>query len=199
MGEPGLTLAQIKQRMGQIPSRDPEDPAFRRYRYLRHGSRLLLGLAAPATEARQWGVQLMTQLRRSCSLESPLPRLRPSGRWLSFRGFRLRAPGDGFAPRRRASGKKRCFPRLALRAPVGELARWLGRVGLLGWAGGVYRRCLPKPDWLVMEPWGWGSCANPALLRHSTSRLVAAFSSALQTLEVFYRGVDNPASLERLL
>ena len=123
MGEPGLTLAQIKARMGQIPSRDPQDPAFRRYRYLRHGSRLLLGLAAPAVEARRWGVQLLEQLQRSCALELPLPRLRPSGRWLSFRGFRLRAPGQGFAPQRGGRGKKRCFPRLALRAPVGELAR----------------------------------------------------------------------------
>jgi hypothetical protein len=132
-GEPGLDLGAVRERMSRTPSRDPQDPHFRRHRYLRHGSRLLLGMAAPAKEARRWSEQLLQQLEQDCGLRPPLPRLRPSSCWLSFRGFRLRAPPlKSSAPRRGYSAGERCFPRLALRAPVGRLARWLGRVGLLG-------------------------------------------------------------------
>ena len=47
--------------------------------------------------------------------------------------------------------------------------------------------------------WSWQACANPALLRSSTHRLVEAFEAAYRSLEGYYRGVDNPVALVRLI
>jgi hypothetical protein len=47
--------------------------------------------------------------------------------------------------------------------------------------------------------WSWQACANPALLRSSTHRLVETFQAAYRCLESYYRGVDNPVALVRLI
>lgn len=195
--EVGLSRGELQRRLTLIPSRDTRDPTFRRHRYLRHGSLLLLGVAAPATQARCWARRLAAEASAACGQPLPPPRLRSSSAPLLFRGFRLRCapPGAGgtAAPRR---GRRRCTPRLSLRLPTSRLAALLGRGGLLSWGGeGIGLRDLLEGR----SPHGWQSGVNRSLLRHGSNQLLRAFGEALSTTAAYYRGVDNAPQLLRLL
>lgn len=138
-GEVGLDQQQLQQLLRSTPSRDPRDANFRRHQYLRHGSLLLLGVAAPPDQARLWGRQLVEQLAALGLPGLRPPRPRSSSLPLLFRGFRLRCAGlrsrspskgqpcSGYTPR--------SSPRLSLKLPTADLCARLGRSGLLQWGG----------------------------------------------------------------
>jgi hypothetical protein len=199
--EVGLSFQRLQGLLRTTPSRDPRDPVFRRHYYLRHGSLLLLGVAAPPDQAKRWSRRLVEQLAGVGfpGLRPPSPR--SSSRPLLFRGFRLRCPGtrssspsDGAD---RSGRPPRGTPRLRLRLPSSALGVLLGRAGLLRWGGEEGPH--PADAALGRRAHGWQSGANPALLRHSTPRLLRLFGEALSTTAFYYRGVDNPKDLERLL
>jgi hypothetical protein len=220
----GLSYGQLQWLLRCHPSRDPQDPNFRRHCYLRHGSTLLLGLAAPAGLARFWSRRLVQQLQQHCGLLSPPPPLRASTAPLFFRGFRLRsaARGSVVSPPTVGSGGFRAgeageacrhhprpegHPRLSLKLPSAKLAALLGRAGLLHWGGRQHRQGYwesfgsapafpPQP---LKRSAGWRPTAAAGLLRHSSEALILIFGRVLATLAAYYRGVDNPAELLTLL
>jgi group II intron reverse transcriptase/maturase len=53
----------------QLPSRDPNDPGYRRLRYIRYADDMLLGFAGPQAEAEQIKQQLATYLSETLHLE----------------------------------------------------------------------------------------------------------------------------------
>lgn len=197
----GLSYTALHHRLRSTPSQDPRDAVFRRHRYLRHGSLLLLGVVAPPVQARRWGRELVEQLARLGLPEQRPPRLRCSSRPLLFRGFRLRCPGQrSRSPSRRpiAAGgvRPRGSPRLSLKLPASLLFRRLGAGGLLRWGGeGLH----PEDRALGRQPHCWQSRVQPALLRHSSGQLLQLFGRALAATAFYYRGVDNPRTLLRLL
>ena len=63
------TARQLNQRAQAIPSRDPNDPNFRRLRYVRYADDFLLGFAGPKVEAEDIKSQLAIFLREALKLE----------------------------------------------------------------------------------------------------------------------------------
>lgn len=59
----------LRQQAQRIPSRDPEDPAFRRLWYCRYADDFLLGLTGPKQEAAEIKHQIATFLQRELKLE----------------------------------------------------------------------------------------------------------------------------------
>ena len=54
--------------MQQLPSGNPNDPGYRRLRYLRYADDILLGLIGPVTEAEEIKARLTTFLSRELKL-----------------------------------------------------------------------------------------------------------------------------------
>ena len=63
------TARLLRQRMRRLPSKDPQDPGFRRLRYSRYADDHLLGFIGPKAEAEQIKDQLATFLREELKLE----------------------------------------------------------------------------------------------------------------------------------
>ena len=63
------TAHKLRQQAQQMPSRDPNDPHFRRLWYCRYADDWLLGFSGPRHEAEQIKVQLMEFLREPLTLE----------------------------------------------------------------------------------------------------------------------------------
>ncbi|WP_328875478.1 reverse transcriptase domain-containing protein [Streptomyces sp. NBC_00287] len=59
----------LRQRMGSLPSSDPNDPGYRRLRYIRYADDHLLGFAGPKAEAEQIKQRLAQFLRDELRLE----------------------------------------------------------------------------------------------------------------------------------
>ncbi len=60
---------QLRKQMQQLPSVDPQDPGYRRLRYVRYADDFVLGFIGPKAEARQVKESLETFLRDSLKLE----------------------------------------------------------------------------------------------------------------------------------
>ena len=60
---------QLLRKAQQLPSRDPNDPSYRRLRYIRYADDMLLGFAGTRAEAVQIKHQLATYLRETLHLE----------------------------------------------------------------------------------------------------------------------------------
>ena len=60
---------QLRKQMQQLPSVDPQDPGYRRLRYVRYADDFVLGFIGPKAEARQVKESLETFLRESLKLE----------------------------------------------------------------------------------------------------------------------------------
>ena len=67
-GHHALAL-QLRKQMQQLPSVDPQDPGYRRLRYVRYADDFVLGFIGPKAEARQVKESLETFLRDSLKLE----------------------------------------------------------------------------------------------------------------------------------
>jgi hypothetical protein len=67
-GDPAAVRALRKQRRG-LPTGDPQDPGYRRLRYLRYADDILLGFAGPKTEAEEIKRRLGQFLRDELKLE----------------------------------------------------------------------------------------------------------------------------------
>ncbi len=63
---------ELKRQMRAIPSRDTQDPTFRRLRYVRYADDFLLGFVGPRAEAEEIKRQLETFLRDNLKLELSL-------------------------------------------------------------------------------------------------------------------------------
>jgi hypothetical protein len=63
------TARQLKQQAQKLPSRDPNDPDYRRLRYVRYADDFLLGFAGPKAEAREIKRRLVTFLKDALKLE----------------------------------------------------------------------------------------------------------------------------------
>lgn len=63
------TVRQLRQQLRSLPSGDPEDPGYRRLRYVRYADDILLGFAGPKAEAEQIKHRLATFLRDDLNLE----------------------------------------------------------------------------------------------------------------------------------
>ena len=61
--------AQLRKQMQQIPSYDPQDPGYRRLRYVRYADDFVLGFIGPKAEAEQIRESLRTFLRDTLKLE----------------------------------------------------------------------------------------------------------------------------------
>jgi hypothetical protein len=59
----------LRQRLRELPSKDPNDPSYRRLRYIRYADDHLLGFAGPKTEAEQIKQRLAEFLRNDLKLE----------------------------------------------------------------------------------------------------------------------------------
>jgi len=59
----------LRRQMRQLPSYDPDDPAYRRLRYLRYADDFLLGFSGPRSEAEEIKQQLKEFLRDDLNLE----------------------------------------------------------------------------------------------------------------------------------
>jgi group II intron reverse transcriptase/maturase len=59
----------LKQQMQQLPSLDPEDPDFRRLKYVRYADDFILGFAGPKSEAEEIKQKLEAFLREQLKLE----------------------------------------------------------------------------------------------------------------------------------
>ena len=70
-----LMAAQLRKQMQQLPSYDPQDPGYRRLRYVRYADDFALGFIGPKAEAEQIKESLETFLRDTLKLE--LSRKRP--------------------------------------------------------------------------------------------------------------------------
>ena len=64
-----VEAAQLRKQMQQLPSRDPQDPGYRRLRYVRYADDFVLGFSGPKAEARQVKESLATFLRDTLKLE----------------------------------------------------------------------------------------------------------------------------------
>jgi group II intron reverse transcriptase/maturase len=60
---------QLLRELRKLPSRDPDDPGYRRLRYVRYADDFLLGFAGPRSEAEEIKQRLGTFLRDSLKLE----------------------------------------------------------------------------------------------------------------------------------
>lgn len=60
---------QVRKQQQQLPYFDPEDPGYRRLRYVRYADDFMLGLAGPEAEAEEIKEQLRTFLREELKLE----------------------------------------------------------------------------------------------------------------------------------
>jgi group II intron reverse transcriptase/maturase len=60
---------QLRRRMRSLPSLDPQDPGYRRLRYVRYADDTLLGFAGPKTEAEEIKQRLTRFLREELKLE----------------------------------------------------------------------------------------------------------------------------------
>ncbi|MGQ0775488.1 MAG: reverse transcriptase domain-containing protein [Pseudonocardiales bacterium] len=63
------TTRTLRRRLRCIPSRDPQDPSYRRLRYVRYADDLLLGFAGPKVEAQRIKDQIAAFLRDELKLE----------------------------------------------------------------------------------------------------------------------------------
>lgn len=63
------TARQLRQTYQQMPSRDPQDPNFRRLKYCRYADDFLLGFVGPKAEARTIKQQLTLFLREELDLD----------------------------------------------------------------------------------------------------------------------------------
>ena len=61
--------AQLRKQMQQLPSSDPQDPGYRRLRYVRYADDFVLGFSGPKAEAKEIRESLKTFLRDSLALE----------------------------------------------------------------------------------------------------------------------------------
>jgi hypothetical protein len=59
----------VRQRMTSLPSADPNDPSYRRLRYIRHADDHLLRFTGPKAEAEQIKKRLAVFLREELKLE----------------------------------------------------------------------------------------------------------------------------------
>jgi group II intron reverse transcriptase/maturase len=62
-------VRQLRKQQRSLPSRDPDDPGYRRLRYLRYTDDTLLGFAGPKAEAQEIKQRLATFLRDDLKLE----------------------------------------------------------------------------------------------------------------------------------
>lgn len=62
-------VRELRKRMRRLPSRDPNDPGYRRLRYNRYADDHLLGFTGPKAEAEQIKQRLTTFLRETLKLE----------------------------------------------------------------------------------------------------------------------------------
>ncbi len=69
--EKGLTreAAKVRKQQQQIPSKDPNDPEYRRLRYVRYADDFLLGFVGPEAEAEEIKEQLRNFLQEELKLE----------------------------------------------------------------------------------------------------------------------------------
>jgi group II intron reverse transcriptase/maturase len=63
------TVRELRQRQRRLPSRDPNDPGFRRLHYVRYADDALLGFIGPRAEAEEIKQRLATFLRDDLKLE----------------------------------------------------------------------------------------------------------------------------------
>ena len=61
--------AQLRKQLQQLPSGDPQDPGFRRLRYVRYADDFVLGFIGPKAEAEQIRASLETYLQNTLKLE----------------------------------------------------------------------------------------------------------------------------------
>jgi hypothetical protein len=64
----------LRRQLQRLPSRDPDDPGFRRLRYIRYADDWLLGLAGPRREAEQIKAKIGSFLREELALELSEPK-----------------------------------------------------------------------------------------------------------------------------
>ena len=62
-------VASLRKQLQKLPSRDPNDPGYRRLRYVRYADDFVLGFSGPKVEAEQIKESLRTFLRDSLKLE----------------------------------------------------------------------------------------------------------------------------------
>ena len=63
------SAVELRKQMQQLPSRDPNDPDYRRLRYVRYADDFVLGFIGPKAEAKQVKESLETFLRETLKLE----------------------------------------------------------------------------------------------------------------------------------
>jgi group II intron reverse transcriptase/maturase len=66
------TVRELRKRQRRMPSRDPNDPGFRRLKYVRYADDALLGFAGPKVEAEEIKQRLAAFLRDDLKLELSL-------------------------------------------------------------------------------------------------------------------------------
>ena len=62
-------VADLRKQLQKLPSRDPNDPGYRRLRYVRYADDFVLGFSGPKAESEQIKESLRTFLRDSLKLE----------------------------------------------------------------------------------------------------------------------------------
>ena len=112
----------LKREAQQLPSRDPNDPEYRRLRYLRYADDFLLGFCGPRSEAEEIKQRLAEFLRDELKLElSDSKTLITSARSEAarFLGYEVVTLQDDT---RRTKGKRSINGRLGLKVPADVIA-----------------------------------------------------------------------------
>ena len=110
---------ELRKQMQQLPSGDPQDPGYRRLRYVRYADDFVLGFIGPKAEAQQVKESLETFLRDSLKLELSTEKTlitHATSQAARFLGYELvnQQANDQFDSR----GRRRFNGRIGLRVPA---------------------------------------------------------------------------------
>jgi len=112
------TVRSLRREQSQLPSQDPNDPGYRRLRYVRYADDHLLGFAGPKAEAQQIKERLAVFLRDDLKLElSPDKTLITHARTSAarFLGYEITIQSDN---RQRTRGRRAINGQTLLRVPT---------------------------------------------------------------------------------
>jgi group II intron reverse transcriptase/maturase len=165
----------LRRQMQSLPSLDPNDPGYRRLRYVRYADDVLLGFAGPKAEAEQIKVKLATFLRDELKLELSSDKTlitHARTRAARFVGYEITTQ---HADRRITKGRRAANGRIRLRVPLDVIRAKCA----LYRAGG-------KP------------VGSPALANESDYTIVATYGSVYRGVVQYYQLAADVYRFHRL-
>lgn len=123
---------QVKAQMRKIPYGDPDDPNFRRLRYIRYADDFVLGFTGPKEEAEEIKGKLAEFLEKELKLEMSLKKTlitHASTERARFLGYEITVP----IANSKQTGKRRALNgKIQLWIPEQVLKEWIGKYSING-------------------------------------------------------------------